>query len=113
MPGICQTNAKNAKKLLIIGAGDCGEKIFREIHNNSVLPYQIVGFLDDNRNKIGRKIHGVPVLGRISEIAAAIKKVNADEALIAIPSATGQQMRKIVEHCKDSGIPFQDRAGLW
>ena len=56
---------KNAKKLLIIGAGDCGEKIYREIRHNSALPYHIVGFLDDNRNKIGRKIHGVPVLGSI------------------------------------------------
>ena len=102
---------KNAKKLLIIGAGDCGEKIFREIHNQYSLPYRTVGFLDDNRNKIGRKIHGVPVLGRISEIGAAIRKVNADEVLIAIPSATGDQMREIVEHCKDSGIPFKTVPG--
>jgi FlaA1/EpsC-like NDP-sugar epimerase len=109
--GMLSHNRKNAKKLLIIGAGDCGEKIFREIQNNTSLPYRTVGFLDDNRNKIGRKIHGVPVLGRISEIVAAIKKVNADEALIAIPSATGQQMREIVEHCKDSGIPFKTVPG--
>ena len=109
--GMLSRKRKNAKKLLIIGAGDCGEKIFREIQNNASLPYRTVGFLDDNRNKIGRKIHGVPVLGRISEIGAAIKKVNADEALIAIPSATGQQMREIVEHSKDSGIPFKTLPG--
>jgi FlaA1/EpsC-like NDP-sugar epimerase len=102
---------KNAKRLLIVGAGDCGEKIFREIHNNASLPYQIVGFLDDNRNKVGRKIHGVPVLGRVGEIGAAIKKVKADEALIAIPSASGQQMRIIVDCCKDSGIPFKTVPG--
>ena len=102
---------KNAKKLLIIGAGDCGEKIFREIQNNTSLPYRTVGFLDDNRNKIGRKIHGVSVIGLVSEIGAAVKRVNADEVLIAIPSATGQQMREIVEHCKDSGIPFKTVPG--
>ena len=107
LKGILSRHRKNAKRLLIVGAGDCGEKIFREIHINASLPYQIVGFLDDNRNKLGRKIHGVPVLGRIDEIDAAIKKVKADEALIAIPSASGQQMRKIVECCKDSGIPFK------
>jgi FlaA1/EpsC-like NDP-sugar epimerase len=105
--GILSRKRKNAKKLLIIGAGDCGEKIFREIYNNTSLPYQIVGFLDDNRNKVGRKIHGVPVLGRIAEIETAIKKVKADEALLAIPSASGQQMRIIVECCKASGIPFK------
>jgi FlaA1/EpsC-like NDP-sugar epimerase len=111
LAGMLSHKRKNAKKLLIIGAGDCGEKIFREIHNNASLPYQIVGFLDDNRNKVGRKIHGVPVLGRVGEIGAAIKKVKADEALIAIPSASGQQMRKIVECCKDSGIPFKTVPG--
>ena len=102
---------KSVKKLLIIGAGDCGEKILREIRDNSSLKLKVVGFLDDNRNKIGRKIHGVPVLGLVSEISSAIIKVRADEALIALPSATGSQMRKIVEHCKDSGIPFKTVPG--
>jgi FlaA1/EpsC-like NDP-sugar epimerase len=102
---------KSVKKLLIIGAGDCGEKILREIRDNASLKFKAVGFLDDNRNKIGRKIHGVPVLGLISEISAAIKKVSADEALIALPSATGHQMREIVEYCKKSGIPFKTVPG--
>jgi FlaA1/EpsC-like NDP-sugar epimerase len=102
---------KNARNLLIIGAGDCGEKIFREIHINATLPYRIVGFMDDNRNKIGRTIHGVPVLGMISEISAAIDKVKADEALIAIPSATGEQMRSIVDYCKTADIPFKTVPG--
>ena len=102
---------KSVKKLLIIGAGDCGEKILREIRDNASLKLKVVGFLDDNRNKIGRKIHGVPVLGFVSEISAAIKKVRADEALIALPSATGSQIRKIVEHCKESGIPFKTVPG--
>ena len=102
---------KSVKKLLIIGAGDCGEKILREIRDNSSLNLKVIGFLDDNRNKIGRKIHGVPVLGLVSEISSAIKKVRADEALIALPSSTGSQMRKIVEHCKESGIPFKTVPG--
>jgi FlaA1/EpsC-like NDP-sugar epimerase len=102
---------KNVKRLLIIGAGDCGEKILREIRDNSSLKLKVVGFLDDNRNKIGRKIHGVPVLGFVSEISSAIKKVRADEALIALPSATGSQMRKIIEHCKESGILFKTVPG--
>ena len=102
---------KNVKRLLIIGAGDCGEKILREIRDNSSLKLKVVGFLDDNRNKIGRKIHGVPVLGLVNEISSAIKKVRADEALIALPSATGSQMRKIIEHCKESGILFKTVPG--
>ena len=99
------------KNLIIIGAGDCGEKIYREIRDNTTLPYHVVGFLDDDIKKIGRTIHGIPVLGSIDDSIAAAKKVHADEALIAIPSAQGQQMRRIVELCKTSGIPFKTVPG--
>jgi len=102
---------KDRIKLIIIGAGNCGEKIYREIHNNSALKYNIVGFLDDNKNKIGRTIHGIPVLGRIDEIITLTKKTKANELLIAIPSARGKQMRRIVELCKTSGIPFKTVPG--
>jgi len=95
---------RKVKNLLIIGAGNAGEKIFREIRDNARLQYRVVGFLDDNPAKIGLKIHGIPVLGAISDIQKISTKVNADEALIAIPSATGLQMRKIVDCCKAGGI---------
>jgi len=108
---ILSKRKKDRKNLIIIGAGNCGENIFREIHNNTTLRYNIVGFLDDSKNKIGRTIHGVPVLGRIDDITVLIKKVKADEALIATPSARGQQMRRIVELCKTSGIPFKTIPG--
>jgi len=96
-----------SKNLIIIGAGDCGEKIYREIRDNASLQYEVVGFLDDSKKKIGRTIHGIQVLSRIDDIVQTIKKVEADEALIAIPSANGLQMRRIVELCKPSGIPFK------
>ena len=100
-------NKKENKNLIIIGAGDCGEKIYREIHDNASLRYNVVGFLDDNQKKTGRTIHGIPILGRIDEIEAVIKKVDADVGLIAIPSAKGEQMRRIVELCNSSGIQFK------
>ena len=93
--------------LLIIGAGDCGEKIYREIRNNAHLRYNVIGFLDDKPVKIGKKIHGIPVLSDIAGIKTVATNVKADEALIAIPSATSAEMRKIVEHCKESGIKFK------
>jgi len=99
------------KKLIIIGAGDGGEKIYREIRANAGLRYRVVGFLDDNPAKVGKKIHGVPVLGRINEIVKAAGQVKADEALIAVPSASGAQMREIVQHCKDGGIEFKTIPG--
>lgn len=96
-----------SKNLLIIGAGDCGEHICREIHNNARLQCSIIGFLDDDPQKHGKQIHGIPVLGYIKDIKKIISTVKADEALIAIPSATSYQMRIIVEHCTESGINFK------
>jgi FlaA1/EpsC-like NDP-sugar epimerase len=101
-----------AKRLLIIGAGDGGEKIYREIQNNARLQYAVVGFLDDDLAKVGRKIHGIPVLGCISDIKKIAKKINANEALIAIPSATSKQMRNILVHCRESGIKFKTIPGM-
>ena len=102
------TNRKTDNiKLIIIGAGNCGEKICREIRENATLPYNIVGFLDDKKRKLGRTIHGIPVLGRIDDISAVAKNLDIDESLIAIPSAQGPEMRRIVDLCKSSGIPFK------
>jgi FlaA1/EpsC-like NDP-sugar epimerase len=100
------------RNLLIIGAGDCGEKIFREIRDNARLLYNVVGFLDDNPTKVGMKIHGLPVLSNISDIKAAAKKVKADEALIAIPSANSIEIRRIVEICDKSELKFKTIPGM-
>ena len=100
------------KRLLIIGAGDCAEKIFRELRDNARLKYNVVGFLDDNPVKLGKKIHGIPVLGRIKDIKAVGKRARIDETLIAISSASSKQMRTIVAHCKESGIAFKTVPGM-
>ncbi len=102
---------ENSKKLIIIGAGNSGEKICREIHNNPHLNYEIVGFLDDDVHKIGRAIHGIKILGTVAELPAAAAQTQADEILIAITSADGRQMRRIVSTCKDTGIPFKTVPG--
>jgi len=100
------------KRLLIIGAGDAAEKIFREIQNKQSLNYQVVGMLDDHPSKRGKRIHGIPVMGTIDEIKAAVQAAKADEALIAIPSATGEQMRRIIGHCKEAGLKSKTIPGL-
>ncbi|MFH1153577.1 MAG: polysaccharide biosynthesis protein [Pseudomonadota bacterium] len=95
------------KRLLIIGAGNCGEKILREILNNPSVKYEVVGFMDDNPDKIGKKIHGVQVLNSIDFLESAVKRVQADELLIAIPSATAPRMKQIVDQCEESGLAFK------
>lgn len=99
------------RKLLILGAGNCGEKILREINDNPQLNYDVVGFLDDDLGKIGRKIHGVSVRGTIGDLRFLAEKFEADEALIAIPSAGAAEMRRIVALCKQSGLRFRTVPG--
>ncbi len=92
-------------RLLIVGAGDAAEKMLREIQDNPRLKYIPVGFLDDDARKRGRSIHGVPVLGTIDEIGEI--PVQFDEILIAIPSANGDEMRRLVEICDRTGKRFR------
>ena len=111
--GLARAGSKTPphKKLLILGAGNCGEKILREINDNPQLSYDVVGFLDDDPGKIGRKIHGVSVRGIIGDLRFIAAKVEADEALIAIPSASALEMRRIVTLCKQSGLRFRTVPG--
>ncbi|MCX7817484.1 MAG: polysaccharide biosynthesis protein [Syntrophales bacterium] len=93
------------KRILIIGAGAAGEKVLREIKENRKLNMEAIGFLDDSKEKHGKTIHGVRVLGgldRINEYRDLF-----DEILIAIPSARGVEMRRIVEICEGTGKKFR------
>ena len=105
--GPLRRKTPGSKSLLIIGAGNCGEKIYREIRDNARLTYNVLGFLDDDPSKQGKKIHGIPVLSAIEDVKAIAAKAHADELLIAIPSASAKRMRAIVTHCKESGIAFK------
>lgn len=88
------------KSVVIIGAGGAGEKMLREIYDNPHLDYQVVGFLDDDRKKWGRSLHGLKVFGGVERLPETLKQKKIDEVLIATPAATGAQMRRIVEICK-------------
>ena len=101
-----------AKRLLIIGAGNSGEKILREIHDNMGLDYNVLGFIDDHPVKQGKHIHGKPVLGGIEELSMVVEMAQIDELLIAISSATSKQMRGIVSHCKATGLPYKTIPGM-
>ncbi len=100
------------RNMLIIGAGDAAEKVTREILDNRSLPYTIVGFLDDHSSKIGQQIHGITVLGPIDHLREHVQRTRAQEILIAIPSATREQINRIVELCRQSGVPFKTLPGL-
>jgi FlaA1/EpsC-like NDP-sugar epimerase len=105
-------NGNEHKKMIIIGAGDAGEKVVREIYDNPKMKYRIVGFVDDDKNKVGKQIHGIKVLGRIDELKEVAKSKGVDEILIAAPSAVGKDMRRIVEICDATNIPYKTLPGM-
>lgn len=105
-------NSNEHKKMIIIGAGDAGEKVVREIYDNPKMKYRIVGFVDDDKNKVGKQIHGIKVLGSIDELKKIVKNEGVDEILIAVPSAVGKEMRRIVETCDLTRILYKTLPGM-
>ena len=87
------------KKLIVVGAGDAGEMLMREITRTHSAKYEPVGFVDDSRMKLGERIHGVPVLGEISSIGRLVESLGVEEVILAIPSLSGKDMRRIVDMC--------------
>ncbi len=94
-------------RVFIIGAGDAGEKVLREIIENPGMGYEVAGFLDDDTSKHNRSLHGISVLGSIDSLHHFVISMGVHEVLIAIPSATGQQMRRVVESCKQADIVYK------
>lgn len=95
------------KRLIIVGAGNAGEALLREIHRMPVVEYDVVGFIDDNPAKQGLNIHGIPVLGNVDQIPQICRQNNIDEIAIAIPSATHNQLRRVIQVCEGSKIRFR------
>jgi FlaA1/EpsC-like NDP-sugar epimerase len=107
--GLSRSNGlKSAtKSIMIVGAGAAGEKMYLEILENQRLNYHVIGFLDDDRSKWGRSLHRLKVFGSIEMLPNIIKLKKVDEVLIAIPSATGEQMRRITHICKSCNVPYR------
>jgi FlaA1/EpsC-like NDP-sugar epimerase len=100
------------KRTLIYGAGYAGISLLKEIHNNPQLPYKILGFIDDRTDKKGMVLGGVPVLGDGSVIKQSAERLAIDTILIAIPSASGSEMTRILELCHAAGVEVKTVPGL-
>jgi FlaA1/EpsC-like NDP-sugar epimerase len=105
-------NTAPAKETLIYGAGDAGIALLREIQKNPRLPYRVRGFLDDRPDKKDLRILGVSVLGGGAQIEALVAKYNIETILIAIPSATGVEMTRILNLCHAACVECKTVPGL-
>ena len=104
-----QTSNKDSvqglKRVLIIGAGRSAAMLERELRRRG--GFDVIGFLDDDNRLRGAQVHGIPVLGTIDTLPGIGTSLDADLAIIAMPSATNQQMQRIVEICELSEIEFR------
>ena len=93
-----------AKPVLIMGAGDTGADLLREIQNNPQLGLEVVGLLDDDERKHNMVIHGVPVLGDRRAIPATVRTYRVDQVIIAMPTAAGKEIRDVVRICEEARV---------
>jgi len=110
--GLIFRDLSDMKNVLIIGAGDAGEKLAREITGNKRLKYRLVGFIDDDPRKKGLHIHGIPVLGTTESIKKTAFESSVDEAVIAIPSASGTDIKRILALCEEANLKTRTIPGL-
>ncbi|MFQ5599232.1 MAG: polysaccharide biosynthesis protein [Candidatus Krumholzibacteriia bacterium] len=103
---------KGGLRVLVLGAGRAGEMIVREMQRQVEPGYVPVGFIDDNPYKQDAEIHGIRVLGTQEDALEIVQRHRVEEIIIAAPSASGRQMRRMVETCQAARVPYRTVPGL-
>jgi len=99
--------ATGARKVLIVGAGNAGAMIARDLLQNPSYNRRPVAFIDDDPGKQNLRIHGIPVIGTCATMQTSAEKVNPEEIIIALPSATPLKIKPILNQCKLLGLPIK------
>lgn len=100
-------------QVLVVGAGDAGALVVRELRKNPQLGISPAAFLDDDPQKQDMHIHGVPVVGTLDDLADKIDEMPISEVIIAIPSAPGRVVRQVAEVCREKRISFRTMPGIY
>jgi FlaA1/EpsC-like NDP-sugar epimerase len=101
------------KEVLVVGAGDAGQLVIRELQRNRQLGYTPIGLIDDDPRKKNLRIHGVRVLGTTEELAHVLRDNRPDEVLIALPSASGEVRQRIVNVTREGNVPVKTLPALY
>jgi FlaA1/EpsC-like NDP-sugar epimerase len=107
--GLFMTRGKEA---LIVGAGDAGQLVIREMLKTPRLGYAPIGLVDDDPRKRNMRLHGVRVLGATDQLPRLLTDNRPDEVIIAIPSGAGEVRQRIVNACRDAGVPVKTLPGV-
>lgn len=101
------------RDVLVIGAGDAGALVVREMQKSRQMNMNPVGFLDDDLAKRGQILLGVPVIGALQDLSHVLDITHVDEVIIAIPTAPGKVVRLVSDVCRLKGIPFRTMPGIY
>lgn len=104
---------KIGKGVLIVGAGDAGIMVAKELRRQPALRLQPLGFVDDDPHKQGRTISGLRVFGRLTDIPRIVSAIGAEEVIIAMPSASGASIRSVLETCHSCDVRVKTVPGLY
>ncbi len=107
------SSKKNYEKIMIIGAGYAGRMLLREYTESDKLNAKVVCFIDDNEQKKGCILGGVPVVGGRNDIVSAAFKYNVDKIIYAIPSASGKTRKEILDICCETGCKVEIVPGIY
>jgi FlaA1/EpsC-like NDP-sugar epimerase len=94
------------KRLLIIGAGDSGERVLRELQQDPHPAFEPIGFVDDDPKKVGDRLHGAPILGTVADLPSVMTQERPHQVLIALPNASAAELRNIVTRLEPSNVPI-------
>lgn len=99
-------------RVMLIGAGSAGQMILRDLHNSSDFNDRVICIIDDNKNKWGRYIDGVPIVGGRDDILLNVEKHKIEKIFLAIPSASAEQRRDILDICKETKCELKNLPGV-
>jgi FlaA1/EpsC-like NDP-sugar epimerase len=102
----------SGKEAIVVGAGDAGQLVIKEMQRNPALGYTPIGLVDDDPRKRNLRLHGVRVLGTVADLAHVVRDRRPDEILIAIPSASGELRARIVETARPLQVPVKTLPSL-
>ena len=108
-----QKEAAVDKRVLVVGAGNAGTMVVREMQRNPQLEMEAVAFLDDDPVKLGKRIYEIPVLGNTQSLARIVRSARVAEVIIAMPTAPGEAVRKVVETCQAHGLRSRTMPGVF
>ena len=106
-------NKKNASKVMVIGAGEAGNTVIKELVNSTYCTMSVKCIIDDNSNKWGQFIQGIKIVGGRDKIIESAAFYGIDEIIIAIPSANRATMRELVEICKETNCKLRTLPGIY